>query len=145
MAGRARSVHQRPGIVVRKLGQFNVAITAIDRSLVGCVTAATSGFDPVWAGMRQGIRGFGIGRIEDQHLWRAITQDEIQFWCRKPPVQGQKDRAQLCAGRMHFHHVGRVHRQHGDAIAFRDATITGEMRGKAAAPILGLRIGERSR
>jgi hypothetical protein len=78
----------------------------------------------------------------DHHLRRGIADDELQFGNREARVQRQEYRADPAAGELHFERIGRVQRQHGDAVAAPDLERVAQMGGQPRDPRVELRIGK---
>ena len=80
----------------------------------------------------------------DHDLGRSVADDELQFGHCQPGVERHEDRADAEAGELHLQRIGRVQRQHRDAIALADAADVAEMTGEEPDAGIELRIGEAS-
>jgi hypothetical protein len=87
-------------------------------------------------------RDLGEVAVMDHHLWRRIADDELQLGHGEAGVQRQKHRADPAAGELHFQRIGRVQRQHRDAVAAHDFQCVAQMGGKARNPRIELRVSE---
>ena len=87
-------------------------------------------------------RRLGEIGVVDHHLRRAIAGDELKLGNGEAGVQRHEDGAEPSAGELHLQRIGRVQRQHRDAVAARDLERVAEKRGEARDAGIELRIGE---
>ena len=78
----------------------------------------------------------------DHHLRRGVADDELQLRNGQAGVERQEHRAEPAAGELHLQRIGRVQRQHRDAVAARDFELVAQMRGEARNARVELRVGE---
>jgi hypothetical protein len=140
-ACRARGVHDGRDVIERD----NLGAVERRGGRDGCLIGAT-GAEPQRgrnaAEFCDRERDLGEVVIVDHHFRGGVADDELQLRHGQPRVQRQEYRADPETGELHFQRIGRVQRQHRDAVAARDAESVAEVRGQPRDPRVELRVGE---
>ena len=119
LAGRARGVHDGRDVIERD-GLERVDRPGFrDRGFIGAVRPEQQRRLDL-AEFRDRQRRLGEIRVMDHHLRRGIADDELQLGNGEAGVERHEHRAEPAAGELHFQRIGRVQRQHRDAVAARD-------------------------
>ena len=133
LAGRARGVHDGRDVIERDVFEAIERLRGCDRRLIGTARSEQQRRRDV-AEFCDRQRDLGQIGIVDHHLRRGIADDVLQFGNGEAGVQRQEHGADPETGELHLERIGRVQRQHRDAVAALDAESVAQMRGKARDP-----------
>ena len=123
LARRARRVHDGRDVIVRDVLGAVERLRCRDRRFIGAAGAEQQRGRNV-AELCDRQRDLGQIGVVDHHLWRGIADDELQFGNGEAGVQRQEHGADPAAGELHFQRIGRVQRQHRDAVAACDLSVS---------------------
>jgi hypothetical protein len=141
LACRSGSVHDGRDVIERDLFASVERLRPRDCSLIGAVRSEQQGGFDV-AEFRDVQRGLGeIGVVNHQRR-RSVAGDELQLRNGQPRIERHEDRADPPAGELDLQRIGRVQRQHCDAVTARNIPPVAQMRGEAGDALIEFGIAE---